>query len=186
MTYNPEEELVQIVDRNDQEIAVVTRAIMREQRLIHRASYILVFNKAGELFVQKRTMTKDMYPGYWDVAAGGVVLGGESYELSAERELAEELGIRDVKLEPLFPHFYADDTNQVWGRVFRCTSEGPFSLQPEEVEYGRFMPPELVLEYSRIEPFTPDGIEILQKVLQGTFRKSKQHFKKYHRSCTGT
>jgi len=163
--YNPDEELVQIVDEDDHEIAIVTRAIMREQRLIHRASYILVFNRAGELFVQKRTTTKDIYPGFWDVAAGGVVLGGESYEESAERELAEELGITETKLTPLFDQYYQDDGNRVWGRIFRCESEGPFTLQPEEVEYGRFMPPDLVLEYSRVEPFTPDGIVLLKKVL---------------------
>ncbi len=163
--YNPDEELVQIVDEDDHEIAIVTRAIMREQRLTHRASYILVFNRAGELFVQKRTTTKDIYPGFWDVAAGGVVLGGESYEESAERELAEELGITETKLTPLFDQYYKDDGNRVWGRIFRCESEGPFTLQPEEVEYGRFMPPDLVLEYSRLEPFTPDGIILLKKVL---------------------
>ncbi|RUM35619.1 MAG: NUDIX hydrolase YfcD [Desulfobulbus sp.] len=164
--YNPDEELVQIVDEDDQEIAVVTRQIMREQRLIHRASYILVFNKKGELFVQKRTTTKDIYPGYWDVAAGGVVLGGESYEQSAERELAEELGVTGVKLTPLFDQYYEDEGNRVWGRIFRCESEGPFTLQPEEVEYGRFMPPDLALEYSIIEPFTPDGVVLLKKVIQ--------------------
>jgi len=163
--YNPDEELVQIVDEDDREIAIVTRIMMREQRLIHRASYILVFNRAGELYVQKRTMTKDMYPGFWDVAAGGVVLGEETYEQSAERELAEELGISDVKLEPLFDQYYEDETNRVWGRIFRCESEGPFTLQPEEVEYGRFMPPNLVLEYSEIESFTPDGIVLLKKII---------------------
>ena len=76
--YNPRNEIVQIVDENNTEIAAVSRWLMREQQLIHRASYILVFNRAGELFVQKRTMTKDVYPGYYDIAAGGVVLAGES------------------------------------------------------------------------------------------------------------
>ena len=77
---NPRNEIVQIVDENNTEIAAVARWMMREQKLIHRASYILVFNQAEDLFVQKRTTTKDVYPGYYDVAAGGVVLAGESYE----------------------------------------------------------------------------------------------------------
>ncbi len=171
--YNPDEELVQIVDENDQEVAVVTRQIMREQRLIHRASYILVFNENGQLYVQKRTQTKDIYPGYWDVAAGGVVLGGESYEQSAVRELAEELGVTDVHLTPLFDQFYEDEGNRVWGRIFSCISQGPFVLQPEEVEYGRFMEPQLALEFSEIEPFTPDGIIVLEKVLQLQNEKKK-------------
>ena len=86
MTLNPAEELVEIVDRDNRPIGALTRRLMREQGLIHRAAYILVFNTAGELFLQKRTLTKDIYPGYWDMAAGGVVLAGESYEAAARRE----------------------------------------------------------------------------------------------------
>ncbi|MCI5126495.1 MAG: NUDIX hydrolase, partial [Candidatus Electrothrix sp. AR5] len=71
--YTPGEEIVQIVDEHNRELGELPRRLMREQRLIHRASYILVFNAAGELFIQKRTTTKDVYPGSWDVAAGGVV-----------------------------------------------------------------------------------------------------------------
>lgn len=76
-------ELVQIVDRDNIPIGAAPRHIMRQHGLIHRASYILVFNCQGELFIQKRTLTKDIYPGYWDVAAGGVVLAGESDHDSA-------------------------------------------------------------------------------------------------------
>ncbi len=163
---NPAEEVVQIVDRDNREIDAVPRRIMRKRRLIHRASYILVFNAAGELFLQKRTMTKDIYPGHWDVAAGGVVLAGESYEESAARELAEELGVRDVRLRHLFDHFHEDDDNRVWGRIFACEHEGPFTLQAEEVESGRFLPLERVWQLSRQEPFTPDGLEILARLVQ--------------------
>ncbi|MBU0663999.1 MAG: NUDIX hydrolase YfcD [Proteobacteria bacterium] len=162
--YAPAKEIVQIVDRDNREIDALPRHLMRSRGLIHRASYILVFNDQEEIFVQKRTTTKDIYPGYWDVAAGGVVLASESYEQSASRELAEELGISGIPLTPLFDHYFEDATNRVWGRVFRCTHEGPFTLQPEEVEYGRFMPIPQILQYSRQEPFTPDGILILQQI----------------------
>jgi len=171
----PAEEIIQIVDEENQEIAAIARELMREQHLIHRASYILVFNKAGELFVQKRTLTKDVYPGYWDVAAGGVVLAGESYEQSAARELEEELGISSVELRFLFDQFYSDEENRVWGRIFSCIHEGPFVLQPEEVEYGRFMAPETALDYSTVEPFTPDGIQVLQRILDSNY--SSQNLK---------
>ncbi|MCW5198401.1 NUDIX hydrolase YfcD [Desulfobulbus sp. F4] len=161
---NPSEEIVQIVDRDNREIGAVSRKLMREQRLIHRACYILVFNAAGELFIQKRTQTKDIYPGCWDVAAGGVVLAGESYEQSAERELAEELGVRG-RLELLFDQYYEDENNRVWGRIFRCLHEGPFVLQAEEVESGQFLLPTAELELSSREPFTPDGLIVLRNAL---------------------
>jgi 8-oxo-dGTP pyrophosphatase MutT (NUDIX family) len=109
-------------------------------------------------------MIKDIYPGYWDVAAGGVVLAGESYEQSASRELAEELGVSGVPLTSLFDCYFEDPGNKVWGRIFSCTHEGPFILQPEEVESGMFMPIPQILERSRQEPFTPDGILILRQI----------------------
>ncbi|HER63081.1 MAG TPA: NUDIX hydrolase YfcD [Desulfobacteraceae bacterium] len=161
---NPRTETVQIVDENNNEIAAVSRWIMREQQLIHRASYILVFNRAGELYVQKRTITKDVYPGYYDIAAGGVVLAGENYEESAERELAEELGIEDVALTHCFDHYFEDAANKVWGRIFRCRHEGPFTLQEEEIESGGFMDVQQVLDASGSKLFTPDGIEILRRL----------------------
>ncbi|HHO48883.1 MAG TPA: NUDIX hydrolase YfcD [Desulfobacteraceae bacterium] len=161
------QECVVIVDENNVEIAAVSRQIMRDQRLIHRASYVLVFNRAGELLVQQRTMTKDIYPGYYDIAAGGVVLAGESYEECAERELAEELGVRDVALRSCFDHYYADDGNRAWGRVFRCSHDGPFTLQKEEVIGAEFVPMERLEERIRRLPFTPDGLRILRRFLGG-------------------
>ncbi len=160
----PKDETVQIVNEENTEIAAVSRWIMREQQLIHRACYILVFNQAGDLFVQKRTETKDVYPGYYDVAAGGVVLAGESYEESAERELAEELGIEGVKLTPCFDNYFEDTANKVWGRVFRCKHEGPFTLQKEEIESGGFMNVTQILDAGDSQLLTPDGIEILHRL----------------------
>ncbi len=165
--YNPDRELVQIVDRNNVETTTVTRKEMRQRGLIHRATYILVFNSRGELFVQKRTMTKDVYPGYYDIAAGGVVLAGDTYEESARRELEEELGIRDVPLRHHFEFFYQDgETNRVWGSVWSCTYDGVLTLQEEEVESGRWMAPEKVLASARQEKFTPDGIFVLERFIR--------------------
>jgi len=166
MIDHPAEELVTIVDRDNHPIGAVSRRIMRQQRLIHRASYVLVFNRRGELFLQKRTLTKDVYPGYWDVAAGGVVQAGESYLESAERELREELGVAGVKLKPLFDQYHEDKDNRVWGRIFSCTHEGPFTLQAEEIDCGRFVALPTIEDLHQAEPVTPDGIALLQRLVR--------------------
>jgi 8-oxo-dGTP pyrophosphatase MutT (NUDIX family) len=168
----PAEEIVQIVDRNNQPVNAVPRQVMRKEGLIHRASYILVFHPDDRLFVQKRTITKDVFPGYWDVAAGGVVLAGEEYMESAKRELAEELGLNGVALEFLFDHFHEDSKNRIWGHVFRCFHPGPFVLQEEEIESGEFMSIERIFKLSRQEPFTPDGLDILKKL--DVFEKNRK------------
>lgn len=158
------EEIVQIVDRENNEVNATSRAEMRRLGLPHRASYILVFNSQNQLFIQKRTLTKDVFPGYWDIAAGGVVLANESYIESATRELQEELGITDVPLEFLFHHYFEDDTIKVWGGVYRCYHDGPFLLQEEEIEYGRFINIDDVLNSTLEEPFCPDGVDILKRL----------------------
>jgi|GEM_PF-37228 len=168
---NPADEIVQIVDEKNRIVGSCSRGVMRSKRHIHRACYLLVFNTTGELFVQKRTITKDVYPGHWDVAAGGVVLAGESYEESAERELFEELGVTDVPLTFLFDFFYKDNHNRVWGRIFTCFHDGPFRLQAEEIDHGRFMGIGEALELCKIEPFTPDGVELLKKIQEIDRRK---------------
>ena len=160
----PDDEIVVIVDEHDREIGATRRAIMRQQRLIHRAAYILVFNDRGRLFVQKRSMRKDVYPGYWDAAAGGVVLAGESYMQAARRELSEELGI-STTLQHLFDHYHEDGDNRVWGRVYHCNHNGPFELQEEEIVAGRFMTLEQALALNREQPFTPDSVSIMERLL---------------------
>ena len=163
---NSSQEQVIIVDEKNNEIGQASRATMRAEKLIHRATYILVFNSHGELFVQKRTVTKDIYPSYYEIAAGGVVLAGESYELSAKRELKEELGVESDDLTCLFDHFHDDTNNRVWGRVFSCKHDGPMHLQEAEVESGSFMAIEDLLTMIQSQPFCPDGIAILYRVLK--------------------
>ena len=160
------DETVLIVDADNNEIGSAPRHEMRLKGLPHRATYILVFNGKGNLFVQKRTKIKDIYPGYYDVAAGGVVLAGESYDESAERELAEELGIRDIPLTAHFEFKHQDDNNTVWGRVYSCIYNGAMTLQEEEVESGFFADPEEILALSKREPFTPDGLYVLKRYLK--------------------
>jgi 8-oxo-dGTP pyrophosphatase MutT (NUDIX family) len=160
------QEEVAIVDRDNRVTGSAPRHEMRAQNLIHRASYILVFNRQGDLFVQLRTMNKDIYPGHYDVAAGGVVLAGESYEESAARELAEELGVRGVELVPGFDFYHEEPDNRVWGRLFSCLHDGPFTtLQAEEVAGGSFVPLSAVSELAKGHPFTPDGLRVLERFL---------------------
>ena len=153
-------ELVDVVDDAGKVVGVVTRREMRIRRLPHRTSYILVFNRRGELFIHQRTPTKDVYPGHWDVAVGGVLAAGESFEAGAGREVREELGV-EAALEPLFPLRYADVHTVVHGMAYRAVHDGPFRLQAEEIVRGEFVPLEEVDRRAGREPFCPDGLATL-------------------------
>ncbi len=88
------------VDEHDRVLGVVPRSQVQEEGLITRCTYIFVFNSAGLLCMHQRTLHKRLYPGYWDVAAGGLVSAGETYLQGARRELEEELGVVDAELKP--------------------------------------------------------------------------------------
>ena len=167
---SPRDEMVAIVDEENRVIGAAPRWTMRGQGLWHRTTYILVFDSTGRLYVQRRTMTKDVYPGYWDPCAGGVVLAGESYHAGALRELEEEMGIRGVELREEFDIRFEDGNARAWGRVFRCEWEGEPVPQPEEVEFVERMKLEEILERSAREPFTPDGLLVVQRYLAGADR----------------
>ena len=162
------EEQVTLVDEHNAVTGSAPRSVMRRDGLPHRATYVLVFNEAGDVFVQRRTGTKDIFPGYLDICAGGVVQAGESYDESAERELQEELGIAGIPLTPLFEFFYAEQRNRVHGRAYRCVYEGPMKLQEEEVESGEFIAPAQIIERAATQCVTPDSLYVLTRFLKHT------------------
>ena len=158
------DEIVTVVDGENRPVAELPRRLVRGENLPHRATFIFVFDREGRVLVQRRTALKDVCPGFFDLAAGGVVAAGESYEACAEREAAEELGIRDTALEPRFDFYYGDDCIRCFGRVFTCVHEGPFSLQAEEVESVEFRTVEEVAS-GRIAPLTPDTRLAFERLL---------------------
>jgi isopentenyldiphosphate isomerase len=93
------QELLDVVDANDRVTGVRTRGEVHSLGLMHRSVHILIFNSKGEMFIQKRSMTKDNNPGLWDSSAADHLDCGEDYLDCATRELAEELGV--VTTEPL-------------------------------------------------------------------------------------
>lgn len=161
MSTDPAYELVDIVDEQDRVVGRRTRAEVRRHNLRHRSVYILVFNHKGELFVHRRANTKDLYPGYQDVAIGGVPHAGEGYAQAAARELGEELGVAHATPEPLFSIHYHDAVTTVNGMVFRWIHDGPFVLQTTEIVSGEFVRPDVLGQHALAEPFCPDGAAIL-------------------------
>lgn len=152
-------EWVDIVDENNDVIAQASRQQMRAQRLRHRATYIVVHDGMGKILVQRRTETKDFYPGWLDATAGGVVQTGEHMLESARREAEEELGIAGVPFADNGLFYFDGDNFRVWGALFSCVTHGPFALQEEEVAEVCWMTPQEVT--ARCDEFTPDSLKAL-------------------------
>jgi len=149
-------EMFCIVDADDGVIGAESRDYVHVNNLRHRAVHVLIFNLKGEIFLQKRSIWKDMHPGRWDSSTSGHVAPGESYEQAAHRELREEIGV-DTQLEVIGKLPCTAGTGWEFIAVFRGRHEGPFSLAPLEIETGAFFPLDQVRRWLRRNPeeFSP-------------------------------
>jgi 16S rRNA (adenine1518-N6/adenine1519-N6)-dimethyltransferase len=131
------DEIFEIVNNNDEVIGRLPRHIVHRDGHKHRAIHVLVFDSRGRIFLQKRSMTKDTFPGAWDSSASGHVDSGEDYDACAVRELREELGwSAPTPPRLLFKIAACAETGQEFVRAYRCEAEGPFTLHLEEIERG--------------------------------------------------
>ncbi|MGZ8629501.1 MAG: hypothetical protein ACXWZF_00835 [Actinomycetota bacterium] len=73
-----DEKRVGVVDLVDRVVGSVPRSERRAGRRLHRATSILVTRSDGEVFVHRRTGTKDVHPGMYDAFVGGVAAAGEA------------------------------------------------------------------------------------------------------------
>lgn len=131
-------ELVEHVDADGGVLSVVTRAEMREQTLRHRCTYVVVVDSRDRLVVHRRADWKDVYPGWWDIAFGGVCDVGEHWVGAARRELAEEAGLRGEALWPVGRLHYEGDDGSVIGEAYLVRSDvEPTCPDDEVVEVDR-------------------------------------------------
>lgn len=129
----PAGELVEVVDEAGSVVRVATRAEVRAGNLRHRCTYIAVIDGDGRLVVHQRADWKDVYPGYWDLCFGGVCGVGETWEISAARELAEEAGITGASLRSLGPVSYDADDGHIVGWAYVARWRGPVTCPDGEV-----------------------------------------------------
>lgn len=160
---DPGDESVNVVDEQDHVIATVPRREIRARNLLHRCTYVLVRRSDGRINVHRRTETKDVDPGAYDMLAGGLCGAGESYDACARRELEEELGIGGVELRPVLKHRYSGPDGEAWGTLYEVTWDGPIRMQPEEVAWNDWITSEELEAMLADLPFCRDSVEIYRR-----------------------
>ncbi|WP_275285961.1 NUDIX hydrolase [Halomonas elongata] len=155
------DESIQLVDARNRPCGSAPRATMRRYHFWHRATYIVVRNARGELCVQRRTLTKEVFPGGIDLAAGGVVGAGEAVHVAARRELAEELGIVGEPLRHMLEFVHARNGNHIFGSAYLVDYDGPLALQADEVAEAFWLSPDRALALDEVTPDTRQVVETL-------------------------
>ena len=168
-----DDEQVALYDPADDDgrvIGAASRRRVRAENLPHAATAVLLRRPTGEIYVHRRSRTKDLWPGRHDCAAGGVVLAGERPDAAAARELAEELGVPAAALTPLLRAWYHDEDTWYLAHVYTAVWDGEVTFADGEVEAGRWEPVAALM--ARLAdptwPFVPDTRTLLAHPLVRT------------------
>lgn len=132
-------EMVPVVEENGLVIGQASRqSVHGGTKLMHPVIHLHIINREGCLYIQKRSMKKDLLPGRWDTAVGGHVDYGESLEEALYREASEELGFRDFN--PIYLKSYVWESSREKELVNVFATVGNFTLKPDndEVDEGRY------------------------------------------------
>jgi 16S rRNA (adenine1518-N6/adenine1519-N6)-dimethyltransferase len=161
---NPNERLT-VVDENDQAVRPLDRKTIHRENLYHRAAHVFIFNRLGELFLQKRSHRKDNFPRRWDSSAAGHVDADEGYMDCAIREVGEEVGL-NCSLSKIGAVPASERTGNEFIEIFRANSNAPLSLNVHEIETGGFFSLPMIDRWIAERPsdFAPGFVECYQAV----------------------
>lgn len=160
-----QEEIFPIVNVDGEVIGSATRTECHAGTFkLHPVVHLHIFNSAGELYMQKRVMTKKIQPGKWDTAVGGHVDYGEQIEEALLRETREELGVTNFKPEFIMKYQFRSSIEAELVYIYRCIYDGVFQPDPSEVEEGRFWSLDEIKNNIGKEIFTPNFESEIEKL----------------------
>ncbi len=162
------EELLQLVDRRGRPAGSAPRRVCHgDPSLIQAVVHLYLFDAQGRLYLQKRSASKDTYPGCWDTSVGGHLAPGESPEQALAREAREELSLEVSSAQPLGQYLMEDSYESEYVFAFRSSAERQPRPNPEEIEEGGFFELKEIRAWMRREPdaFTPSFRTAFRKLL---------------------
>lgn len=173
------DELIDIFDEENNFTGIQKmKSEAHAEGLWHRTAHVWIYNSKKEILLQLRAKDKDVYPDCWDISSAGHVVAGEDPEVSAIRELKEELGIDAEKEDLKFLRIrksvnqFKEIKNSEIVYIFLMKFEGAaenLNLQKEELQGVKFFQIDELKEdlEKNSEKFVPHGKyfdEIIEKV----------------------
>ncbi len=172
-----DQEEIDVVDKTGKTTGKATRSQVYKEGLLHPAVNILVINKKGQIFIQRRSLKK-ILPLYWDISASEHVKSEESYKSAAIRGLKEELSINaPLKLlrdKHIQRNEYVTEKNrlveyelvELYGAVYN----GKIEIDYDEVIEGKFISFKKLRELTRNNriKFSPWGLDEINYLLENS------------------
>jgi 16S rRNA (adenine1518-N6/adenine1519-N6)-dimethyltransferase len=145
-------EMFDVVDENNVVIGQRPRGEVHALGLRHRAVHVFVFDKHGQVYLQKRSHLKDVHPRTWDSSAAGHLDVGESYADCALREAKEELGIEVARTVKVADIPATERTGMEFVELHAARHDGSMHYAPDEIEAGQWFKPEVVTDWVAARP----------------------------------
>lgn len=159
------EEMFPVITEDGLVIGQASRSYCHSgSRLLHPVVHLHLIDRQRRIYIQKRSMRKDLLPGKWDTAVGGHIRYGETIMEALYREAFEELGIRNYN--SLYIESYRWDTERDAEFVNVFAAVGNPNPQPDhdEVDEGRWWPVSEIEEALDRDVFTPNFITEYQRI----------------------
>lgn len=167
MENNIREELFPIVDEQGEVIGSATRAECHSgSMLLHPVVHLHIFDSQGRLYLQRRSLRKEIQPGKWDTAVGGHVDYGESIDEALRREVREELGITQFNPIHNFTYLFQSRIERELVYSYRTVYEGDIQIDPVEIDEGRYWSFDDIVEHLGKGIFTPNFEDEFQKLIK--------------------
>ena len=135
-----DEEIFPVVDEQGNQISTAPRNVCHDGKsmLLHPVVHAHIFNSSGELFLQKRALTKDLLPGKWDTSVGGHFRPGEKPEEALRREIEEETGLNNLKCRFVMSYIWNSPREREFVYAYITeTNEVPV-IDRNEIDEGRY------------------------------------------------
>ena len=164
------EEIIPIVDENGNIIGSATRKECHSgSKLMHPVVHLHILNESRDaLFLQKRSLKKDIQPGKWDTAVGGHVDLGENIYMALNRETREELGLIDFTPQHIISYVFESEIERELVNTFSTTVNPDavnFVIDENEISEGRFWSLEDIDNNLGKGIFTPNFEQEYQRIL---------------------
>jgi len=152
------EEIFPIVDEQGNTIGEAPRSVCHDgnSKLLHPVIHLHLYNSKGELFLQKRAMTKDIQPGKWDTSVGGHVGIGETIQEALARETEEELGLKIFIPEFLGKYVWESSRERELVNSFSTIMDESPVINKDEIAEGKFWSLKEIKDNIGKEIFTPN------------------------------
>jgi len=92
------DELIDIVDEHGKHTGkTCLKSEAHKNGYFHNTVHIWIYTSDKKILLQKRALTKKVFPGLWDISVAGHIGAGEDIREAAVREVEEEIGFTITK-----------------------------------------------------------------------------------------